>query len=184
MNASELLELRTKLIQAGYGYELSWSESIRPCDNPNDFLKECVWVIIHSGMKHEIARKIETKVLEAIESGIPVNEVFHHPGKTAAIQDIADNRGRYFEEYSEDPDKIGYLASIPWIGEITKYHLAKNLGLDVAKPDRHLERIAAKDGRTCYQLCSDLSQETGYRIATIDQILWRASLLGLINLEV
>lgn len=40
-------------------------------------------------------------------------------------------------------DALDALKVLPWIGDVTKYHLAKNIGLaDVAKPDVHLEWCA------------------------------------------
>jgi hypothetical protein len=39
-------------------------------------------------------------------------------------------------------DPLGVLQSLPYIGPVTCYHLAKNIGLQVAKPDHHLTRLA------------------------------------------
>lgn len=110
----------------------------------------------------------------------PINTVFHHKGKVKAIEYIIANGERLFEEYIESKDKLEYLKTLPFIGEITKYHLAKNLGENVVKPDRHLVRIANNYNTTPYELCEKLSKETSYRIATIDLIIWRAANLGLI----
>lgn len=192
MNIDEFLDLRSKVILAGFGWELAWSESIRPCKDPDTFLREYIWVVIHSGMKHEVARKIEGLVWEVIErtkdienitaSGLASNLrlVYRHNGKTAAIAWMIKNRISVFKEYLAADDKLAFLESLSWIGPITKYHLAKNLGLDLAKPDRHLARISEKDGRSCQQLCADLASQVGCRIATVDQVLWRASELGYI----
>ena len=60
-------------------------------------------------------------------------------------------------------------------------HLAKNCGLNLAKPDRHLEKLAARAGVTTQALCDRLAAETGYRAATIDTILWRACATGALN---
>ena len=63
----------------------------------------------------------------------------------------------------------------------TKYHLAKNCGADVAKPDVHLQRLAEAHGTTVHDLCADLASRTGYRIATIDLVLWRACANGVLD---
>lgn len=69
---------------------------------------------------------------------------------------------------------IVYLDSLPMIGPITKYHLARNIGLDYAKPDRHLIRLAEKFGYPDIQvMCTKLSAYSGWRIGTVDVILWR-----------
>jgi ribose 1,5-bisphosphokinase PhnN len=73
------------------------------------------------------------------------------------------------------------LAELPWIGPVTMHHLAKNLGTDTAKPDVHLERLARRDRTTTHKLCQRLARETGYRIATIDSVLWRACADGVLS---
>jgi len=78
-------------------------------------------------------------------------------------------------------DKVEFCASLPWIGNITKYHLAKNFGADVAKPDVHLQRLADREGTTAQALCERLAKATGYRAATVDVLLWRACANGIIN---
>jgi hypothetical protein len=40
-------------------------------------------------------------------------------------------------------ERLEYLGSLPWIGAITKYHAARNFGVDCVKPDIHLTRLAA-----------------------------------------
>ena len=37
-----------------------------------------------------------------------------------------------------------------------KFHLARNLGLDFAKPDRHLQRIAQSYNTTPQELCEHI----------------------------
>lgn len=78
-------------------------------------------------------------------------------------------------------DKLAFCESLPWIGGITKYHLAKNFGADVAKPDVHLKRLADAAGCTAQALCDRLARETGYRVGTVDVVLWRACAIGLVD---
>src|SRR6202011_3360269 len=69
-----------------------------------------------------------------------------------------------FESYRIEilQDPISALRRLPYIGGITVYHLAKNLGADVVKPDRHLVRLAASQGFCDVQtLCSSIAKETG-----------------------
>jgi len=71
-------------------------------------------------------------------------------------------------------DKVEYVASLPMMGPITKYHLARNIGIDCAKPDRHLQRLAARFGYSDVQtMCGEIAKKSGYRIGTVDLILWR-----------
>lgn len=52
------------------------------------------------------------------------------------------------------------------------------------KPDVHLERLAAYEGRTTARLCRRLARQTGHRVATIDTILWQACADGILNSRV
>src|SRR5207247_42146 len=71
-------------------------------------------------------------------------------------------------------DPIGTLQQLPFIGPVTVFHLAKNLGFDVAKNDRHLARLAATFGfDTAHDLCRQLSQRFGDPVSVVDLILWR-----------
>jgi thermostable 8-oxoguanine DNA glycosylase len=63
---------------------------------------------------------------------------------------------------------------LPYIGSITAVHLAKNLGFNVAKPDRHLVRLSRQFGYICAaDLCSDIAKDTGEQVKVIDLALWR-----------
>ena len=108
--------------------------------------------------------------------------VFGHKAKAGAIDAIWAGRRDLFVAYRQAEDKIAWLRDyIPWIGPITCYHAAKNFGVDVCKPDVHLQRIADAHGETPQALCERLAKASGDRIATVDLILWRAAERGLIK---
>lgn len=180
MEATRFFELRQKVINAGYGEEIVWQESVTEPDTADEFMWQYIWVVISSGMKNQVARIIELRIINAYNNGKPINTAFRHKGKVKAIEYMMVNHDELFEQYLNNKDKLAFLKSLPWVGEITKYHLAKNLGEDIAKPDRHLVRIAHRYGETAQALCEKLAKETGYRIATVDLIIWRAANLGII----
>lgn len=132
-------------------------------------------------MKNTIARKVFDKVRDALFDGALSHTVFGHHGKCCAIDTIWALREDKFRAYLAADDKLAYLATLPWIGDITKYHLAKNFGVDCAKPDVHLQRLADHHGVTPQVLCDDLARQTGYRSATVDVLLWRACANGVID---
>ena len=69
---------------------------------------------------------------------------------------------------------LSFLQHQPYIGPATCYHLAKNLGLNVAKPDRHLLRVSEVLGFESPQLlCSRISDLTGEKVAVVDLVIWR-----------
>lgn len=180
MDTSQFISLRRRLCKIGYRSEIKWQRDLQPCDNSLDFRSETIWVILNSGMKEQIARLISSRIYEAIASGIDISSVFGHKGKVAAIKMVWEKSGDLFEAYTLAVDKIGYLKTIPYIGSITCWHLAKNLGQDCAKPDRHLVRIASQYGMTTNEMCTKLSHETGEKVSVVDIIIWRACNLGLL----
>ena len=178
MTLARYIELKTELLRRGYAGEIDWAESIKPVNESMDFWNEFAWVVLNSGMKEQIARGIWQRVRPAVLNGGSASDVFGHKGKAAAIDCVWENRGRLLKEYHAAADKLAWIETLPWIGGITKYHLAKNYGHDCAKPDRHLVRIAGAEGT--HALCARLGKATGDRIATVDVVIWRAANLKLV----
>lgn len=173
--------LERGICDAGYSGDIAWSEGVMPPADADEFALEAIFVICNSGMKHTVAQGIFDRIMPRLRNGGSAHETFGHKGKSDAIDFIWRERERLLGEYRAAPDKLAFCENLPWIGGITKYHLAKNFGADVAKPDVHLQRLADAEGCTAQQLCERLSGETGYRIATVDVILWRACAIGLID---
>lgn len=161
--------------------DIEWSEGLSEPQAAADFASEAIFVICNSGMKNTVARGIYKRVMEAIDRGDSASTAFGHVGKAAAIDTIWRDRHTLFGRYLVADDKVEFCASLPWIGNITKYHLAKNFGANVAKPDVHLQRLADREGTTAQALCERLAAATGYRAATVDVVLWRACANGVIN---
>lgn len=161
--------------------DITWSEACCAPTDADDFASEAIFVICNSGMKNTIAVKIFAKVMAAIQGGVSTFDVFRHPGKAKAIDDIWRRRDELMAGYLAAVDKVSFCETLPWIGGITKYHLAKNFGADVAKPDVHLQRLADREGVTPQQLCERLARDSGYKIATVDVLLWRACADGILN---
>jgi hypothetical protein len=184
IDGGQLQELRRELDRRGYGDDVTWSEGCEPPTNADDFAREAVFVICNSGMNHRIAGPIFDRVMVALEEGRSARTEFGHPGKTAAIDDIWKRRGYIFDRWMTEPatveQQLEFCVGLPWIGPITKFHLAKNFGVQVAKPDVHLQRLANAHGCTAQALCERLARETGLKVATVDVILWRACATGLL----
>jgi 3-methyladenine DNA glycosylase/8-oxoguanine DNA glycosylase len=69
---------------------------------------------------------------------------------------------------------LAFFRSHPFIGPVTQYHLARNLGFNVVKPDVHLVRLAKKFSfEDADALCSAISREVGLRKGLVDLVLWR-----------
>lgn len=165
------------VIQNGFQWELDIVEKRKFADQyPDDFLREYVYVVCNSGMKNQIAEKIFQRWWKFGYKSIG------HPGKREAVKQAEKNKNKIFNDLPCNcitvkipiSETLEYLESLPWIGKITKYHLARNIGLDVAKPDRHLVRIADHLGYSdIQQMCKKVSEYFGDRIGTVDVVLWR-----------
>jgi hypothetical protein len=182
MDLARYQRVRRAVIDAGHKHEIDWAETVKPPETAEQFAREVIWVILCSGMKEQVARLIQDRVWAAINAGRPVKgNVLGASGKAAAVDSIWQNRAAMFAAFTAANDKVEFCQSIPWIGPITKWHAAKNLGVDCAKPDIHLERVAAFYETTPAELCAALWAASGDRIATVDLVIWRACNLGIIQ---
>ena len=187
-------EARRFMIASGFSDELLWQERIRFEDiAESDFLREAAWVILCSGFRESILRKMFSGVSLCFcdwESSTTITEnahlckltamdVFKNQRKIDAIIQLASTVAEVgFPELKRRIaiDPIPQLQTLPYIGPITSWHLAKNLGFNVAKPDRHLASLAKTLGFTdAHCLCSELANATGDADAVIDLVLWRYS---------
>lgn len=175
------LRIEEVMRQAGYGAIIDWSEAIPKPADAEDFAEKAIFVVCASGFKFSIAKPISERCIVALRAGLSSATEFRHPGKQKAIDRIWAEREEMFAAYQAEPDKLRYLMTLPWVGPVTRWHLQKNLGGDHAKPDVHMERLARRDKSNTHKLCRRLARETGYRVPTIDTVLWRACADGLLD---
>jgi hypothetical protein len=176
----------------GYQREIEWQRSrVFASFCESDLLREGAWVILCSGFKEALVRRhfgyislcfcdwesAETIAQNACICRQTATAVFRHSQKIEAIVDIAKRIVEVgFEELKAMivAQPLAELQKLPFIGPTTTYHLAKNLGLPVSKPDRHLLRLAHASGfKSPFELCEELAARTGEDVQVIDLILWR-----------
>ena len=171
------IQAQDRVVTAGYQNEIKWCREMGDINDctPEKFFEEYVWCVLNAGMKEQVARKIYGRYMASGNL-----ETIGHLGKRKAIRDGVENHKVWFNILKEHPDKIEFLQTLPWIGQITKYHLARNIGIDCVKPDRHLVRLAEKFGFTSpLDMCTEIQKSIPYeRLGTIDVILWRDCNLG------
>jgi hypothetical protein len=156
-----------------------------------DLLRESAWVILCSGFRESVVRRVFSHISlcfcdwESADSivekypacFISAQTCFNNTLKISAVVDVARHvhvRGFAAVKESILADPIEALRHFPYIGPVTVWHLAKNLGLDVAKPDRHLARTAAALGfADTHQLCYVVARESGEPVSVVDLIIWR-----------
>lgn len=185
---------KAKAVIKKYGYsdEIKWQQE-RSFEKLYEweFLQEASWVILSSGMKESIVRlkfdelasiffywsNTELIVHNRNRCKKKALSIFNHEKKIESIIRIAEMVHKNgFENIKNNirRDELDYLETLPYIGPITRYHLAKNIGLNVVKPDRHLVRIAATTNHpTAYDLCNEISKHTKDSLNVIDLVLWR-----------
>jgi hypothetical protein len=174
LTLAQFRELEAVLRARGYNDMITWSETVMPPTEARTFAREAIYVICNSGMNFITANGIYWKCIRALNQRQSSSTVFGHPGKTKAIDYIWKHRKILFAAFEIAENKLAYCHTLPFIGDITKHHLAKNLGLDTIKPDVHLMRLAQAERVSPMALCARLAYQTGYRQSTIDSILWRS----------
>ena len=197
------LTAREMVVANGYGQEIDWQES-RCLDNLSEssFLEEAAWVVLSSGMREKVISQrfpmITDSFLKWISADIIVQNAnscrkkalraFNNVRKVDAIVAICERvakEGFACFRVRIEKEGIQFIRTLDFMGPATSYHLAKNIGLDVVKPDRHLVRIAQAVGcRTPTVLCHLISEETGDKISVIDIVLWRYATLNQAYLKV
>lgn len=178
--------------QRGFLQEAEWQRSL-VFENLTEaeFLRESAWVILCSGFNESIVRKHFSYISLCFHDWVSARAIcedrivcestaltaIRHSGKMSAICSIAESVDRDgFDNLKERIWKspIATLKRFPYIGDITVWHLAKNIGFPVAKPDRHMQRLSENLGYgDVQQLCAHLSMLTGEEIPVVDITLWR-----------
>ncbi len=180
MSPEKYLDLKQSIIDKGFEPDIEWAENLKICDNPIDFCFEYIFVVCNSGMKSQIAIGIYKKICKAIRSGQDISEVFGHKQKVKGIKMMIRDHIKLFQEYLKSEDKIEFCGSVYFMGDIIKYHWAKNLGVNCIKPDRHLVRISEIYNTKPLDMCQKLSDIIGDSLNTVDTVIWRAANLKLI----
>lgn len=179
-------EAKRLVVAAGYEEDLSWAEELALVEpSPLYVLREFGWVVVNSGFRNAVARKLWPALLLAFHEFRPervtaaclpaARAVLNHAGKMGAIVEMAglvrEHGVAPIIEAAKSPPS---LTRYPWIGKITCWHFAKVLGVDCVKPDVHLQRAAKGAGRDSpLALCREIAAETGDRLTVIDSVLWR-----------
>ena len=190
--ASRYIFAKNFVIKEGYEDEINWQASLCFDDvDESTFLRELAWVVLSSGMRERVVRNLFNEISNcfftwASAKIIVDNEntcfyeairYFNNKPKILAIINASHKINslgfsRLKKTIRENP--IETLREFQYIGPVTVYHLAKNIGLHVAKPDRHLTRIANMGGYSdVQQFCNEISRLSGDSIPVVDIVLWR-----------
>jgi hypothetical protein len=194
--AKGYLIAKKAVLSAGFTGEIEW-QAHRRLDylTETDLLRESAWVILSAGMKESVVHQKFPAISESFfwwQSARKIAEStetccrlacchFNHQKKIFAIAEVARRvSASGFESVREHitTNPMATLREFPFIGPVTVYHLAKNLGVAVAKPDRHLHRLASSFGYGDVQgFCRCISEQVGDSIQVVDIVLWRYATL-------
>lgn len=172
---------RRHVIGAGYESEINYVQDrfFNDIDEVSLCWETAFVILASSGLKEQIVRRTFDRLRDAfVNNDKDIFAVIPNKRQREAIRHVwarPDEILKTLRDLPDDPERIEYLDTLPQIGPITKYHLARNLGIDCIKPDIWLERLSKKYGYVNpVQMCCDI-QESGpeFRIGTIDVILWR-----------
>jgi hypothetical protein len=180
------------VIDEGYLSELAWQDSLTFSSfTESDLLREAAWVILCSGFRESVVRRHFDFISLCFcdwESADVICRYAGHCRATALTRFASERKIQAILTTAKHIREVGFeefkacilqapieaLQKLPFIGEITSFHLAKNLGFSTAKPDRHLRRLASSLGyRDTASLCQELSEYTGDSVQLVDLVLWR-----------
>lgn len=209
--------LQLKLINLGLDSDRRNFNEIRnilnnqPTFSPEEFAFECFYVVCVAGFKQDYAKAMCNKIISFIKNKNfdfgedDLLQLYGNKMKVKAIKQIWDNREKYQKDFynlKNTQEKVDFLGNLPHIGNITKYHLARNLGLNFVKYDIWIQRLGvALYGNNSFvdkvnnskllpeikQYCDimfeKLHKETGEKVGYIDVVLWRSCQKGLLKIN-
>jgi hypothetical protein len=184
------------VIKKGFADEIDWQETLAFTHlTGSKFLEQYAWVVLASGMNDRVVRKVFPRIRRILDNfnynNLLIDDkkrlhnqclaVLNHPGKIKAIiETLFYLKNITFKSIKLriENEGINFIRLLPYMGKATSYHLAKNIGLDVAKPDRHLIRITALTSYPdVHTLCHVLSSAIAEKVSLIDLVLWRYATL-------
>jgi len=187
------LQAKACVVAAGYASDVDWAESVRlDAVTETGFLSEVLFVALNSGMRATVVRakwpairaafgelRSAADVVRGASLYVALAKV--HFASEPKLRSVVEAARRveaaggwpaYREVLRASPEVA--IAGLPFIGPVTRWHLLRNLGADVAKPDRHLVRLAARFGWEDVQaFCTAVGAALGDRVGVVDYVFWR-----------
>jgi hypothetical protein len=210
ITAARFFAIEKHIIDSGLGEDKDSFETIKkrllepPILNAEEFAEECVYVILAGGFRQKTAKKKFGEIMNFINCGGKVLEknllkIFGNVNKIKAIVKIWNNRKNFRDEFYKlktDDERLSYLGELPHIGEITKNHLARNLGISNVKYDVWIQRLGIALGKAnlqagfplnnevkalCDKMFAQIEKDTGLNKGYIDVVLWKACQEGILK---
>lgn len=185
---------------------------------PEEFAEELVYITLTSGFKQTTAKRFFYLIMDflhkypnytltekdKLQAGLL--DIFANKNKTNAIAKIWLNRKNYcdyFYSLKIDSERMKFLRSLPHVGDITQYHIARNLGINCVKYDIWIQRIGValydnsrqnlqniNNGKlhpdvrkVCDSMFDELSNVLHLPRGYIDLILWKSCQQGVFKIN-
>ncbi len=118
-------------VQAGLenGFFAVEIEAASAPQDAEGFARAVILTICQASVTPRVGQMTYERCLRALATGSTARLGFRHPGKADAIDRIWRERARLYRDYLASPDKLAFLATLPWIGPVTRRSLAWRLGL-------------------------------------------------------
>ncbi|MCL0059925.1 hypothetical protein M1O20_05555 [Dehalococcoidia bacterium] len=167
------------------GYDTKWVYEVSPESiSPKYFFEQYIWVVYACNFQVKILEQLEGDLYRAYGD----YETFDETRRVAVLGVI--NNIRKWNAVYNTAIKLQYLGwhdfkktyltgidsmtALKFIGPVTKFHLARNLGFDKCKPDRHMCRLKESFGyNSVDEMCRYLAKRYGLQVKEIDLILWK-----------
>lgn len=194
--ATVYLDIKEAILAAGYGDEIDWQTDVSFEEVTEAvFLREGAWVILSSGFRESVVNALFGELSQAFLFWHSAREILDDSEncRERAIAVFGNRRkidaivgmSRHVEQCGFESVRknvqvqgVGYLEKLPYIGPVTSYHFAKNIGMDVVKPDRHLQRMAqASRYESPREMCATIGNVVGDPLRVVDLVLWRYATL-------
>ena len=185
--ARELFEAARDAVGDGADWaDINQEETWNGLDE-REFLREYCWVVFASGFSVSILEKRFGKIGKVFRDFEPAAVAGMKPVKVENLPIRNKSKADGFLKGAKTIHEEGWknfkarvaaggsdiLTELPYIGDITKDHLAKNIGLeDTAKADVHLVRCAEECSATVEELVGFLADEYGMTKHKVDAVLW------------
>lgn len=158
---------------------------------PEEFFSEYVWCVYVSGFNSKVVDKKIGALLAAFGSWrCHIDDVWE-PHIWSMVGRIVANRRKFDAVVKTKTlmQKMGWerfraifltstdhIGDLPFMGPVMRHHLARNIGLDTVKPDRHLVRLASHFGfGDPAEMCGFLAESSRERIGVVDVALFYAA---------
>ncbi len=195
-NARAYFEKAYSFAREYYAEEMDQIASVKyEAVDTDHFFREYIWVVHATGFSAKAVGKFMPKLVEAYglydeladrtldEAVKRVKPVCNNPQKIKAIhkasQILRDGiKQSGWEKFKTDSlSSPELLQKLPYIGPVTCFHLARNIGLlGCVKPDLHLIRLADHWGFSdCISMCREMGKGTDLPLGIVDLVVWYAA---------